>query len=163
MTRAQENRKFKMGARNYKITIQSADNVRAICAKVWVWWTIWGKNMFPLVRFKQVQISRVAPCKRRHSRPKLLRAFIHFQLVCSASGNIFVRLVLCTFICLFRAANETATRCTARKRGKAGKTTSIQPIRFWSKFSSQTNIKWHEVSCLVEKTSVLCTFNGCSD
>jgi hypothetical protein len=27
-------------------------------------------------------------------------------------------------------------------------------IRFWNKFSSQTNIKWHEVGCPVEKTSV---------
>jgi hypothetical protein len=30
------------------------------------------------------------------------------------------------FVCLFRAANETATQCTARKRGKTGKTTSVQ-------------------------------------
>jgi hypothetical protein len=30
------------------------------------------------------------------------------------------------FVCLFRAENETATQCTARKRGKAGKTTSVQ-------------------------------------
>jgi hypothetical protein len=35
-------------------------------------------------------------------------------------------LFVCLFVCLFRAANETATQCTARKRGKAGKTTSIQ-------------------------------------
>jgi hypothetical protein len=28
--------------------------------------------------------------------------------------------------CLFGAASETATQCTARKRGKAGKTTRVQ-------------------------------------
>jgi hypothetical protein len=42
--------------------------------------------------------------------------------VCGKCGGMGGK---CLFVCLFRATNETATRCTARKRGKAGKTTRL--------------------------------------